>query len=85
MPAICEFPAPSAPAITAGHIAGLRYKSGRQIFAGRHPDAAEFVSHPDHATAYPTQAEAFNAAEILADAFQIRNFDAITLFTQARA
>jgi hypothetical protein len=73
---------PIARRSTTGHIAGIRYLSGREIFAGENPMLAEFVSHPDNAAAWPTPEMALQAAETLAEAFSIRNFSAIRLFTR---
>jgi LmbE family N-acetylglucosaminyl deacetylase len=78
MASICPF-ASLPPA--AGFLAGMQYQSGRRIYAGERPEAAEWVSHPDHAQRHPNQETAKHAALALCRAFEIKNRDAITLFT----
>ena len=63
-------------------IAGIRYRSGREIFAGRNPGAGQFVTDPENARIFPKPAAAAKASKTLAKAFGIRNYDAIKLFTR---
>ena len=64
-------------------IAGIRYRSGREIFAGRNPEAGQFVTDPENARIFPDPAAAADASRSLAKALEIRNYDAIKLFTRA--
>ena len=77
----CVVSIPSA-IMKSGYVAAMQYRhSKRTIYAGANPHAAEFVEHPDHAARHHTEEAAAAAGIALIQAFEIRNRDAVELFT----
>ena len=64
-----------------GFISGIQYKSGRSIFCRRLPMRGEFTETPCLAHTWPDEESAADAAKQLITYFQIRNKDAIKIFT----
>ncbi len=73
---------PIQPPTATGHIAGIQYKSGRRIYCGHDPAAGIFVSHPEHAARWPSQAEAESALESLLKAFEVIHTPSLHLFIE---
>jgi hypothetical protein len=74
---------PIAPPVGSGFVAGICYPSGRIIFAGQHPEDAEFVHCVENAWRWPTRRAARAAASELIRAFEVREPRFLTPFTIA--
>lgn len=70
-------------ATSIGFISGIQYKSGRCIYCRSLPMRGQFAETPALAHTWPDEEAAAQAAKDLVKFFQVRNPDAIKLFTLA--